>query len=219
MRNPIALFVAKSSNGRLKRIMGKMKYDLAPLKELERRTKAGEIAPLVSVGHDSAWTRFWMPLLNGRVIRAAKRQLRLREKLMGPHGGMQSDNLAELCVVLRKVYGSRGSLIAQIRDEDDMYAVLLAFSRWYDIDDSGVFDAVVEWSGHWPEEDLQQITEVKSIGRFAAIAAKVKVSGNGGSQEERPTKWRLRDIVYLLVASVPVAVFFWKLFKIVKRWL
>ena len=79
--------------------------------------------------------------------------------------------------------------------------------------------AVVAWSGHWKEEDLQQLAEVKSIGGFAAIAAKVQTSGNGGFQGGMSAKWCLRDVVYLLGASVPVASFAWELFTLAKRYL
>ncbi len=98
--------------------------DLEPVRVLEQKTRAREIAPLVLPGQTSFWARFFMEFLCARARRAIRRQLRLRVRLRAAEHVPVSPGMEHVRVLLGGIFATEKELLLQVMPEDEIPAVI-----------------------------------------------------------------------------------------------
>ena len=135
-----------------------MREDLEKLLELQRKTKAGEVAPLVMPGRKSFWTRFLWEFLLGRAIRVWTEQLQLRQERNEGKSDCGNKFLCEFRRVLSTRHGERRTrLIEQIMTTDSFQAALCISRRWDGLEDFEVFYGLEERFGKLKDEEIDEL--------------------------------------------------------------
>ena len=183
--------------------------DFDPIKELERRTKAGEVAPLVMPSRESVWTRFLWEFLLGRAIRAWKAQLELRAKRNAAGNLEWTEEFRDLMSILAVSQADKTKpLICQIMPEDSLDAVLCVSRRWDGLEDFEVFLGIEETCGKLTDEEIDMIDRDYrnwTVGDLVGFMNRLKSEGR-----EKPVKGRMRRSVCAIgicMIFVAVAVF------------
>ncbi len=184
--------------------------DFEPIKELELRTKAGEIAPLVMPRRESGWTRFLWEFLLGRAIGAWKAQLEFRAACNAAGSQEWTEEFRGLMNILAAAQaGKTKSLICQIMPEDSLDAVLSVTRRWDGIADFEVLSGIEETCGKLTDEEIAAIGRDYrnwTVGDLVGFMNRLKSEGR-----EKPVKERPRRSVCAIVicTAVFVAAIFW----------
>lgn len=184
--------------------------DFEPIKELELRTKAGEIAPLVMLRRECGWTRFLWEFLLGRAIRAWKGQLELRARGNAAGSLERTEELRDLIRILAVPRDNKTkSLICQIMPEDSLDAVLCVSRRWDGIADFEVLSGIEETCGKLTDEEIAAIGRDYrnwTVGDLATFMNRLKSEGR-----EKPVKEPPRRSVCAIVicTAVFVVAIFW----------
>ncbi len=180
--------------------------DLAPVRELERRTRAGEVAPLVMPGRESQWTRFLWEFVLGRTRRAFRRQLRLRAKMGAGRRVPETPGMGELRMFLARAFGEKeGALLGWVLPDDDSAAL---FASSYDDWSAVIFlnELKKEGSGLYEAVDAR-FDEIKTIGELADILARKGGGTEGAGPRKRPI-----GPVRSLMGTIVLVLFFSLLF-------
>lgn len=158
-----------------------VREDVAALLELERKTKAKEIAPLVHVG--SAF-----PLWPPRACRAwrRRRDIALAQLQLRADTGTAPDGKAGIVATVCKQYyeedarlSERGKLFGFLR-ADDALPTVLEFVEGDSINDFGFVQFLYRCEnrfGKLTDEETAGIAKMKTVGEFAALLAKAADEG------------------------------------------
>ena len=184
--------------------------DFEPIKELERRTKAGEVAPLVMPRRESGWTRFLWEFLLGRAIRAWKAQLELRAKCNAAGSLEWTEEFRGLMRILAVSQDDKTkSLICQIMPEDSLDAVLCVSRRWDGLQDSEVFYGIEETCGKLTDEEVDAIDRAYrnwTVRDLVAFMNQLKSEGREKPVKEQPRRSVCAIAIFMVFLAAGV---FW----------
>ena len=200
-----------------------MSKDFEPLLELQRKTKSGEVTPLVNV----AIKHFW--LWPGKAYRAYLRrnkiaieQLELRKRMNMPKDGRVS-TVVSICTQQYADYGlsERGELYLQIA-ADDAWPSVVALLENDAVDDFGGVEfwmAAERRYGKLTPEEINSIGTFKTVGEVAAFLDKVASEEREKALPHKRNTWRERGLwlFYLLVVLGSLCLAGTGIFKLV-RW-
>ncbi len=182
--------------------------DLEPLLELQRKTKAGEVSPLVFVEIKNFW--LWPGMAYCRRKKIAREQLGLRRKLELANDGRVASVLA-LCRQLTNeaLWMECGELFPQLMAEDSwpMVAVLMDEDA---VDDFGIVDfleAVECRYGKLTDEEMDSLLKFETVGQLAAFLDQVAAKGREKAQPRKRRRW-LDRCGWLLTALFGLALIY-----------
>ena len=200
-----------------------MSNDFEPLLELQRKTNAGEVAPIVDV----AIKHFW--LWPGKAYRAYVRrnkiaieQLELRKRMNMPKDGRVS-SVASICTQQYADYGlpERGELFLHIA-ADDAWPSVVSLLEKDAVDDFGGVEfwmAAEQRYGKLTPEEVDSIGTFKIVGEVAAFLDKVASEGREKALPRKRNIWRERwlRLFYLLIVLGSLCVAGMEITKLVRR--
>ena len=182
--------------------------DLEPLLELQRKTKAGEVSPLVFVEIKNCW--LWPGMAYCRRKKIAREQLELRRKL----GFANDERIASVIVLCRQLANEAlwmecGELFLQLMAEDSwpMVAVLMDEDA---VDDFGIVDfleAVECRYGKLTDEEMDSLLKFETVGQLAAFLDQVSAEGREKAQPRKRRRW-LDRCGWLLTALFGLALIY-----------
>ena len=191
--------------------------DLEPLLELQRKTKAGEVSPLVFVEIKSFW--LWHGMAYCRRKKIAREQLGLRRKLELANDGRVASVLA-LCRQLTNeaLWMECGELFPQLMAEDSwpMVAVLMDEDA---VNNFGIVDflqAVECRYGKLTDEEMDSLVKFETVGQLAAFLDQVVAEEREKAQPRKRKLWKER-CGWLLTTLFGLALI-WTIFKLL-HWL
>jgi len=175
-----------------------MREDLEALLELQRKTKSGEVAPLVDV----AVKHFW--LWPGKAYWAYQRrdaiaidQLELRRRVGLP----KDERIANVVTLLSQLYervswSECGEMFSHVMAEDSWQMVmsLVEEMSWDDLGTVRFFEKVDQRYGVLAPEEIDLIVAYKTIGEVAAMLESIASEGRGKAlpRKRRSSLWRER---------------------------
>ena len=200
-----------------------MSNDFEPLLELQRKTNAGEVAPLVDV----AIKHFWV--WPGKAYRAYVRrnkiaieQLELRKRMNMPKDGRVS-SVASICTQQYADYGlpERGELFLHIA-ADDAWPSVVSLLEKDAVDDFGGVEfwmAAEQRYGKLTPEEVDSIGTFKTVGEVAMFLDKVASEGREKALPRKRNIWRERwlRLFYLLIVLGGLCVAGMEIIKLVRR--
>jgi len=200
-----------------------MSNDFEPLLELQRKTNAGEVAPLVDV----AIKHFWV--WPGKAYRAYVRrnkiaieQLELRKRMNMPKDGRVS-SVASICTQQYADYGlpERGELFLHIA-ADDAWPSVVSLLEEDAVDDFGGVEfwmAAEQRYGKLTPEEVDSIGTFKTVGEVAMFLDKVASEGREKALPRKRNIWRERwlRLFYLLIVLGSLCVAGMEIIKLVRR--
>jgi hypothetical protein len=190
-----------------------MSKDLEALLELQRQTKAGEVAPLVDV----AIKHFW--LWPGKAYRAYLRrnkiaieQLELRKRMCVPQDGRVL-SVVSICTQQYADYGlpERGELFLYIK-ADDAWPSVVALLENDAVDDFGgvEFWIVAEQRyGKLTTEEMKTIGTFKTVGEVADFLTKIASEGREKASPRKRESSLWRERVWWLFSILCAFGFLW----------
>ena len=195
----------------------KLNKDLEPLLELQRKTKAGEVSPLVFVEIKNFW--LWPGMAYCRRKKIAREQLELRRKL----GLANDERIASVIVLCRQLANEAlwmecGDLFPQLMAEDS-WPMVAALMDEDAVDDFGIVDfleAVECRYGKLTDEEVDSVLKFETVGQLAAFLDQVAAEGREKAQPRRGRRW-LDRCGWLLTALFGLALI-WIVFKLL-HWL
>lgn len=158
-----------------------MSKDLEALLELQLKTKAGEVAPLVDVAIKNFWLwpgkAYWAYIRRDRIAIA---QLELRKRMCVPQDGRVL-SVVSICTQQYADYGlpERGELFLYIK-ADDAWPSVVALLENDAVDDFGgvEFWMVAEQRyGKLTTEEMKTIGTFKTVGEVAEFLTKIASEG------------------------------------------
>lgn len=183
--------------------------DFEPIKELERRTKAGVVAPLVMPRRECGWKRFLWEFLLGRAIRAWKGQLELRARGNAAGSLERTEELQDLIRILAVSRDNKTkSLICQIMPEDSLDAVLCVSRHWDGPLDFEVFYGIEETYGKLTDEEVDAIDRDYrnwTVGDLVTFMNRLKSEGREKPVKEPPRRSVCAIILYAVVFAAGAA--------------
>lgn len=200
-----------------------MREDVAALLELERKTEAKEIAPLVHVG--SAF-----PLWPPRACRAwrRRRDIALAQLQLRADTGTAPDGKAGIVATVCKQYyeedarlPERGKLFGFLR-ADDALPTLAEFVEEDSTNDWGLVSFLYRCEnryGKLTKEAADSLSGMKTVGEFAALLAKAADEGRekGNPFEEsrgmRLWRWLVLGVSVCALAGLLYSAILWLLGK------
>ena len=200
-----------------------MSNDFEPLLELQRKTNAGEVAPIVDV----AIKHFWV--WPGKAYRAYVRrnkiaieQLELRKRMNMPKDGRVS-SVASICTQQYADYGlpERGELFLHIA-ADDAWPSVVSLLEEDAVDDFGGVEfwmAAEQRYGKLTPEEVDSIGTFKTVGEVAMFLDKVASEGREKALPRKRNIWRERwlRLFYLLIVLGSLCVAWMEIIKLVRR--
>ena len=179
-----------------------MRQDLEELLELQRKTKAGEVAPLVDVAIKNFWLwpgkAYWAYIRRDRIAIA---QLELRKRMNMPKDGRVS-TVVSICTQQYADYGlpERGELFLHIA-ADDAWPSVVALWENDAVDDFGGVEFWMEAERRYGEltpEDVKHIGNFKTVGEVAGFLSKIASEGREkASPRERESSLWLERVWWL----------------------
>ena len=200
-----------------------MSNDFEPLLELQRKTNAGEVAPIVDV----AIKHFWV--WPGKAYRAYVRrnkiaieQLELRKRMNMPKDGRVS-SVASICTQQHADYGlpERGELFLHIA-ADDAWPSVVSLLEKDAVDDFGGVEfwmAAEQRYGKLTPEEVDSIGTFKTVGEVAMFFDKVASEGREKALPRKRNIGRERwlRLFYLLIVLGSLCVAGMEIIKLVRR--
>ena len=182
-----------------------MREDLEELFELQRKTKAGEVAPLVDVATKNFWLwpgkAYWAYIRRDRIAIA---QLELRKRMCVPQDGRVL-SVVSICTQQYADYGlpERGELFLYIK-ADDAWPSVVALLENDAVDDFGgvEFWMVAEQRyGKLTTEEMKTIGTFKTVGEVAEFLCKIASEGREKAllRKRESSLWRERVWWVLLI--------------------
>ena len=190
-----------------------MRKDLEALLELQRKTTAGEVAPLVDV----AIKHFW--LWPGKAYRAYLRrnkiaieQLELRKRMNMPKDGRVS-TLVSICTQQYADYGlqERGELFLYI-EADDAWPSVVALLENDAVDDFGGVEFWMEAERRYGElttEEMHSTGTFKTVGEVAEFLTKIASEGREKASPRKRESSLWRERVWWLFSILCAFGFLW----------
>ena len=190
-----------------------MRKDLEALLELQRKTKAGEVAPLVDVAIKHFWLwpgkAYWAYIRRDRIAIA---QLELRKRMCVPQDGRVL-SVVSICTQQYADYGlpERGELFLYIK-ADDAWPSVVALLENDAVDDFGgvEFWMVAEQRyGKLTTEEMKTIGTFKTVGEVAEFLTKIasEVREKASPRKRESSLWLER--VWWLFSILCVLGFLW----------
>ena len=190
-----------------------MREDLEELLELQRKTKAGEVAPLVDVVTKNFWLwpgkAYWAYIRRDRIAIA---QLELRKRMCVPQDGRVL-SVVSICTQQYADYGlpERGELFLYIK-ADDAWTSVVALLENDAVDDFGgvEFWMVAEQRyGKLTTEEMKTIGTFKTVGEVAEFLTKIasEVREKASPRKRESSLWLER--VWWLFSILCVLGFLW----------
>ena len=154
-----------------------MNKDFEPLLELQRKTKAGEVAPLVDVAIKHFWVwpgkAYWAYVRRSKIAIA---QLELRKE-KGLEGDARVANV--VAAIGMQSWMTCGELFPHLMAEDS-WQMVLALMEEDSADDWGMFhfgEAVDQQYGKLTPEEMDLIVSCKTVGEMAAMLEAIAAEG------------------------------------------
>ncbi len=203
-----------------------MREDLEALLELQRKTKAGEVAPLVDVAIKNFWLwpgkAYWAYIRRDRIAIA---QLELRKRMCMPQDGRVL-SVVSICTQQYADYGlpERGELFLYIK-ADDAWPSVVALLENDAVDDFGgvEFWMVTEQRyGKLTTEEMKTIGTFKTVGEVAEFLCKIASEGREKALPRKRESSLWRERVWWILLILCAFAFLWSVGSgIVKlvRWL
>ena len=200
-----------------------MREDLEALLELQRKTKAGEVAPLVDVAIKNFWLwpgkAYWAYIRRDRIAIA---QLELRKRMCVPQDGRVL-SVASICTQQYADYGlpERGELFLYIK-ADDAWPSVVALLENDAVDDFGGVEfwmAAEQRYGKLTPEEVDSIGTFKTVGEVAMFLDKVACERREKALPRKRNIWRERwlRLFYLLIVLGSLCLAGTGIFKLVRR--
>ena len=167
--------------------------DLEPLLELQRKTKAGEVSPLVFVEIKSFWLwlgkAYWAYCCRKKI---ARDQLGLRRKL----GLANDERVASVVALCRHLHDEAlwmecGELFPQLMAEDS-WQMVAALMDEDAVDDFGIVDfleAVECRYGKLTDEEMDSVLKFETVGQLSAFLDQVAAEGREKAQPRKGRRW------------------------------
>ena len=182
--------------------------DLEPLLELQRKTKAGEVSPLVLVEIKNFW--LWPGMAYCRRKKIAREQLELRRKL----GLANDERVARVVGLCRQLHDDAlwmecGDLFPQLM-ADDSWPMVAALMDEDAVDDFGIVDfqeAVECRYGKLTDEEMDSVLKFETVGQLATFLDQVAAEGREKAQPRRGRRW-LDRCGWLLTALFGLALIY-----------
>ena len=182
--------------------------DLEPLLELQRKTKAGEVSPLVFVEIKNFW--LWPGMAYCRRKKIAREQLELRRKL----GFANDERIASVIVLCRQLANEAlwmecGELFLQLMAEDS-WPMVAALMDEDAVDDFGIVDfleAVECRYGKLTDEEMDSVLKFETVGQLAAFLDQVVAEEREKAQPLKRRLW-LDRCGWLLTALFGLALIY-----------
>ncbi len=194
--------------------------DLEPLLELQRKTKAGEVSPLVVVELKSFWLwpgkAYWAYCRREQI---ARKQLELRRKM-----GLANDaRVASVVTLCRQLDGEAlwmkcGEVFQHLMAEDS-WPMVAALMDEDAVDNFGIVDflqAVECRYGKLTDEEMDSLVKIETVGQLASFLDQVAAEGREKAQPRRRRLW-LERCVWLVAILFGLALI-WTIFKLL-QWL
>ena len=166
--------------------------------ELQRKTKAGEVAPLVDVAIKHFWVwpskAYWVYVRRNKI---AIEQLELRKRMNMPKDGRVS-TVVSICAHQYSAFGlpERGELFLHIA-ADDAWPSVVALLENDAVDDFGGVEfwmAAERRYGKLTPEEINSIGTFKTVGEVAAFLDKVASEGREKALPRKRNLWRERGL-------------------------
>ena len=164
-----------------------MREDLEALLELQRRTKAGEVAPLVDVAIKNFWLwpgkAYWAYV---RRVKIAVKQLELRKK----HGISTDARVANVVSLCKQLYDEadwpgRSELFMCLKPDDSWPMVALLLED--DAVDIELFEKVEQQYGRLTSEEVGK--PVATVGELAVMLEKIDAEGREKVMPRKRSLW------------------------------
>lgn len=160
-----------------------VREDVAALLELERKTKAKEIAPLVHAG--SAFL-IWQPRAY-RVWRRRQTIVLAQLQLRSDMGLAPDEKATPVAAACQRYYEEdaklpeRGKLFGYLRSDDALPAVweFVEEDSWRDLGCVELLCRCESLYGKLTDEETAGIAKMKTVGEFAELLAKAAAEGRG----------------------------------------
>ena len=187
-----------------------IREDIAALLELERKTKAKIIAPLVHVKRKTFWpwqTRAYHAYRHREDIAIA--QLQLRADM-----GVSPDESIELVSSLFKetyerfcMWPDRGKLFLFLMPEDALQPIwgMVDGDSYDDLGILHLFDLYESMYGRLTEEETDRVCKMETVGELSALLTKVAEEGRGKAKPIK--KGRRLNIGCWLVGMLLLCIF------------
>ena len=193
---------------------------LEPLLELQRKTKAGEVSPLVIVELKNFWLwpgkAYWAYCRREKI---AREQLELRKEM----GLANDERVASVMAICRHLddealWMECGELFQHLMAEDS-WPMVAALMDEDAVDDFGIVDfleAVECRYGKLTDEEMDSLVKFETVGQLAAFLDKVAAEGREKAQPRKRKLW-LERCGWLLTTLFGLALI-WTIFKLL-QWL
>ena len=158
-----------------------MRQDLEKLLELQRKTKAGEVAPLVDVATKNFWLwpgkAYWAYIRRDRITIA---QLELRKRIGSP----KDQRVANVVTLLSQLYDGASwyecaEMFSHVMAEDawPMVLWLVEEMSWDDLGIVRFLDKVGQQYGKLTPEEMELIVAHKTVGEVAVMLETIFAEG------------------------------------------
>ena len=187
--------------------------NMEPLLELQCRTKAGEVAPLVDVATKNFWLwpgkAYWAYCRKEKI---AVRQLELRKE---KH--LASDaRLANVVALIGQIYNEadwpeRGELFFGLMAEDSwpMVATLIDEDE---VDDLGLvhfLEKIKQQYGKLALEEIDMIAKIKTVGELALLLEKIVSENREKVDPRKRRQWRARGCLRIVLRLLRAGAVAW----------
>ena len=183
-----------------------MREDLEALLELQGKTKAGEVAPLVDVAIKHFWP--WP----GKAYRAYQRkgeiaieQLELRRRVGFP----KDERVTNVVTLFSQLYDEAswmecGELFSYVMAEDAWQMVdwLVDYLSWDDLGSIRFFEKVDQQYGKLTSEEFEFCVRCKTVGEVAAFLSKIASEGREKASPRKRECSLWRERVWLLFSML-----------------
>ena len=175
-----------------------MRQDLEELLELQRKTKAGEVAPLVDVAIKHFWLwpgkAYWAYVRRDTIAIA---QLELRQRVCLP----KDTRVENVVFLLRQLYDRPswrecGETLSHIMAEDawPMVRSLVEEMSWDDLGIAWFLEKVDQQYGKLTSEEMDLIVAYKTVGEVAAMLKTIAAEGREKALLRKRSLWLERGM-------------------------
>ncbi len=158
-----------------------------PLLELERKTNAGEISPLVK----PPAAPFWPSRTHARRFAISKSQLELR-KQKGLPGDARVANVAAL--LAPQPWLTCGELFSHLMADDSWKMVAMMVEDELDFGYTRVLESIEQQIGKLTPEEETLLTKFQTVGEVADFLEKVAAEGREKVPPSKPNLWLERAV-------------------------
>ena len=180
-----------------------MKIDFEPLLEMRRKTKAGEVAPLVDVPIKHFW--FWP----GRAYWAyvSREKIAIRQLELRKEKNLASDERVKgVALLLKQIYdeaswSERGEMFTHLMAEDS-WPMVAALVDQDVVDDLGLvhfLQLIDQQYGKLTSEETEMVSGFKTVGELSAFLERVRGEGREKGMVCFPGRRHLIGLLFLIL--------------------